>query len=318
MPASEEGGVADWRAHPWVTEGGGRVRFGLYGGLSADWARNVERVQLADELGFDSFWIADHPISHGRDPWSYLAGLAAVTRRIRLGTQVTSANYRPLALLARIVADVDRISGGRVVLGIGIGDDPRDSARLGVPYPPVAERQAALDDALRLLRPMLAGEEVALPGGESVLLKPGPAQARVPILIAGGGEKVTLRQVAEHADASNFGAGGPIGNAWTLDDVRRKYAVLREHCRAIDRPYESVLRTYAGGLFGFGEGVETREEYLTSGLGHRYLVLRADPAGAIAYYRALAETGVQYVILTGLDDPVAVRLFAERVAPAFA
>ena len=305
-----------WRTHPWVAESGGQLRFGLYG-VTNDWARDVERITLAEELGFDSFWVADHPISHGRDSWTQLAALAVVTRRIRLGTLVTSYNYRPLALLARIVADVDRISGGRVVLGIGIGDNPRDSARLGVPYPSVRERQAALGDALRLLRPMLAGEEVTLPSNESVVLQPPPMQARVPVLIAGGGEKGTLRQVAEHADASNFGAGGPIGNAWTLDDVRSKYAVLREHCQAVGRPNESVLRTYFGGLIGFGEGVETREEPFTSGLGHRYLVLRADPAGAVAHYRTLREAGVQYVIVGGLDDPASVRLFAERVLPSF-
>jgi alkanesulfonate monooxygenase SsuD/methylene tetrahydromethanopterin reductase-like flavin-dependent oxidoreductase (luciferase family) len=299
-----------------VGECGAERRFGLYG-LTGDWARDVERVRVAEEVGFDSFWIADHPISHGRDPWTYLAALAAITRRIRLGTLVTSANYRPLALLARIVADVDRISGGRVVLGVGMGDDPHDSARLGVPYPPVRERQATLEDALRLLRPMLAGEEVALPGGATVVLRPGPVQPRVPILLAGGGERVTLRQVAEHADAANFGAGGPIGKAWALDDVRRKYAVLRGHCEAIGRPYESVLRTYFGALMAFGEGVETREEYVTSGLGHRYLILRGDPAGAVGHYRALIDAGAQYVILAGLDNPAAVRLFGERVLPAF-
>jgi alkanesulfonate monooxygenase SsuD/methylene tetrahydromethanopterin reductase-like flavin-dependent oxidoreductase (luciferase family) len=298
-----------------VTESSGRVRFGLYGGLTGDWARTVERVRLAEELGFDSFWVADHPISQGRDPWSHLAGLAAVTRRIRLGTLVTSVYYRPMALLAGIVADVDRISGGRVVLGIGIGDNPRDSARLGVPYPSVGGWQDALGEALRLLRPLLAGEEIVVPGGESVVLKPGPLQARVPILLAGGGEKVTLRQVAEHADASNVGAGSPMGSAWTLEDVRRKHAVLREHCRAVGRPYGSVLRTHFVALFEFGEGVETREESFNTAIG-RYLVLRADPAGAIARYRALADAGVQYVIVAGLDDPAAMRLFGAQVLPS--
>jgi alkanesulfonate monooxygenase SsuD/methylene tetrahydromethanopterin reductase-like flavin-dependent oxidoreductase (luciferase family) len=309
------GNAAPWPVHPWVAAGH-RLRFGVYLGLIDQWSREVELAQLAEDLGFDSFWIADHPVSQGGDPWSHLAALAAVTRRLRLGTLVTSVNYRPLVLLARIVADVDRISDGRVVLGIGIGDDARDSARLAVPYPPVHERQAALGNALQLLRPLLSGEEVALPGGERLMLTPGPVQSRVPILLAGGGEKVTLRQVAEHADASNFGPGGPIGGAWTLDDVRRKYAVLREHCRATGRPYESVLRTYFGGLFELGDGVETREEPFTTAIG-RYLVLRADPGGAIAYYQALAGAGVQYVILAGLDDPATLTRFGERVMPAF-
>ena len=210
---------------------------------------------------------------------------------------------------------MDRISGGRVVLGLGIGDDPRDSARLGVPYPPVPARQAALAAALWVLRPLLAGEEAELPGGERVALTPGPAQARVPVLLAGGGERVTLRQVAEYADAANFGPGSPMGSAWTLDDVRRKYAVLRAHCEAVGRPYASVLRTHLGGL-RLEEGVETREVAVTSALGHRYLGLGADPAGAAAHYHALTDAGVQYVIVQGLQDPATVRLFGERVLPA--
>jgi len=311
------GAPSEWSGgppHPWVAAAGARLRVSLYG-LTHDWARDVERVQLAEALGFDAVWVADHPLSHGRDPWTYLAALAAVTRRLRLGTLVTSANYRPLALLARIVADVDRISGGRVVLGIGIGDNPRDAARLGVPYPPVPARQAALAAALRVLRPLLAGAEAELPGGERLRLDPPPAQERVPVLLAGGGERVTLRQVAEHADAANFGAGSPMGRAWTLADVRRKYAALRAHCQAVGRPYASVLRTYSSGLV-LEEGGEPREEPVTSALGHRYLILRGDPAGVAAHYRTLADAGVQYLIVQGLADPAAVRRFGERVLPA--
>jgi alkanesulfonate monooxygenase SsuD/methylene tetrahydromethanopterin reductase-like flavin-dependent oxidoreductase (luciferase family) len=123
------------------------------------------------------------------------------------------------------------------------------------------------------------------------VIRPGPSQApRVPILVAGGGEKVTLRQVAQYADASNFGAGNTIGSAWTLDDVRRKYVALRGHCEAVGRPYDSVLRTYFGGVLEFGEGVQTREEHFRTAFG-QYLVLHGDPKGAVAHYRALVDAG---------------------------
>jgi alkanesulfonate monooxygenase SsuD/methylene tetrahydromethanopterin reductase-like flavin-dependent oxidoreductase (luciferase family) len=304
-------------AHPWVAEGARRVRFGLYGGLTPDWSRSLEWVQLAEELGFDSFWLPDHPVAHGRDCWTYLAALATGTRRIRLGSLVSCVYYRPTALLARIVADVDMISNGRIVLGLGIGDVEREFAQLGLVYPPVRERQAALGDALQVLPRLLGGEEVTLWGThvrvDGAVIRPGPSQEpRVPILVAGGGEKVTLRHVAQYADASNFGAGDTIGNAWTLDDVRRKYLALQGHCEDVGRPYDSVLRTYFGGVVEFGESVQTREEHFSTAAG-QYLVLHGDPKGALAHYRALVDAGVRYFIIVGLSDAKALRLFADQV-----
>jgi len=308
--------------HPWVAEGARLVRFGVYGGLLPDWSRGLEWVQLAEELGFDSFWMADHPVAHGRDCWTYLAALATRTSRIRLGSLVSCVYYRAPALLARMVADVDIISNGRVVLGLGIGDVEREFAQLGLVYPPVRERQTALGEMLEVLPGLLRGEEVTLSGTylrvDGAVIRPGPLQEPyVPILVAGGGEKVTLRQVAKYADASNFGAGNTMGSAWTLDDVRRKYDALRGHCEAVGRPYDSVLRTYFGGVLEFGESVNTREERFSTAFG-QYLVLHGDPKGAVAHYRALVDAGVRYVILVGLADPQALRLFAEQVVPEVA
>jgi alkanesulfonate monooxygenase SsuD/methylene tetrahydromethanopterin reductase-like flavin-dependent oxidoreductase (luciferase family) len=293
------------------------VRFGLYGVLKPDWARTLELAQLAEELGFDSFWLADHPMAHRRECWTYLAALATGTHRIRLGSLVSCVFYRAPALLARIVADVDTVSNGRVVLGLGIGEIEREFAQLGLAYPSVPERQAALGEALQVLPRLLGGEEVTTWGAhirmDTAVIRPGPSQQpRVPILVAGGGERVTLRQVAQYADASNFGAGNTIGSAWTLDDVSRKYAALRGHCEAVGRPYDSVLRTYFGGVFEFGEGVPTREDNFSTAFG-QYLVLHGDPKGAVAHYRALVDAGARYFIVVGLDDPKALRLFAEHV-----
>ncbi len=180
--------------HPWVAEGARQVRFGLYGGLTPDWPRSLEWVQLAEELGFDSFWLADHPVAHGRDCWTYLAALATGTRRIRLGSLVSCVYYRAPALLARIVADVDLISSGRIVLGLGIGDVEGEFAQLGLAYPPVRERQAALEEALKVLPRLLHGEEVTLRGAhfrvDSAVIRPGPCQEpRVPILVAAAAKK---------------------------------------------------------------------------------------------------------------------------------
>ena len=100
-------------------------------------------AQMAEGLGFDSFWRTDHPMV-GHDCWTTLAALAAVTRTIRLGTQVSCVAYRSPALLARMAADIDAISHGRLVLGLGSGDMPREFQQLGLAYSTIQERQAAL------------------------------------------------------------------------------------------------------------------------------------------------------------------------------
>jgi alkanesulfonate monooxygenase SsuD/methylene tetrahydromethanopterin reductase-like flavin-dependent oxidoreductase (luciferase family) len=286
------------------------VRFGLFhGGLpSDDWPANRTWVRLAEELGFDSFWLADHPLSMRFDSWTQLAALAAVTDRIRLGTLVTCTYYRSALLLARIVADVDRISGGRVVLGIGSGSNQREIAQFAGSEQSVPQRLAAFRAMLRVLGPLLAGEEVELPNGQRAAIKPAAAQQpRVPILIGGGGEQVTLRLAARYADASDF-------TAPTLDELRRKYAVLRRHCEAVGRPYDSLLRTHYRPLVEFGEGVRTREEPDARGR----LQLHVDPAGAVTYFRSVIEAGACYLLVggAGLGTPDALRLFAERVIPA--
>ncbi len=112
-------------------------------------------AQMAEGLGFDSFWRTDHPMV-GHDCWTTLAALAAVTRTIRLGTQVSCVAYRSPVLLARMAADIDAISHGRLVLGLGSGDMPREFQQMGLAYPTIQERQAALEEAIRIIRPRLA------------------------------------------------------------------------------------------------------------------------------------------------------------------
>jgi alkanesulfonate monooxygenase SsuD/methylene tetrahydromethanopterin reductase-like flavin-dependent oxidoreductase (luciferase family) len=108
-----------WTPHPWVAEAARGVRFGVDLGPAPDGAASVEWAQMVEELGFDSFWLRDHPARAPEDPFTYLAAIAASTRRIRLGTLVACALYRHPILLARVAADVDRLSGGRLILGLG-------------------------------------------------------------------------------------------------------------------------------------------------------------------------------------------------------
>jgi alkanesulfonate monooxygenase SsuD/methylene tetrahydromethanopterin reductase-like flavin-dependent oxidoreductase (luciferase family) len=317
--------------HPWVGEGERRIRFGIaYGAQdpSSTWTETRDYVQTIEGLGFDSFWAIDHPSASvsGADCWTTLAVLAASSRTIRLGPLVSCVYYRNPALLARMAADVDRLSEGRLVLGLGIGDNQSEFARLGIPFPPASERQQALDETIRIVRGLWGTEPFTFGGRHfqvaEAYVRPGPVQQPyVPLLIAGGGERGTLRQVAQYADASNFGAHRNIGGAFTRDDVVRKLDVLRTRCEEQGRPYEAVLRTHTTLLLFLAETDAalqeklaavpraTREHFAPS-------TMAGTPRDVIRYFRTLVEAGMQYFItFIYPKDVETVRLLAEQVVP---
>ena len=312
--------------HPWVVEGQGRIRFGVAYGPRTDWAETAAFVQEVEALGFDSYWVMDHPVS-GFDAWSTLAALAAVTTRLRLGPLVSCVFYRSPAQLARLAADVDLMSGGRLVLGLGGGNHAREFAKLGLPFPGTAERLAAVEETVRIVQG-LWGSEVLTFGGDhvrvaSTILRPGPVQQpHVPLLIAGGGEKVTLRQVARYGDASNFSPHAQAGSAFRAADVRRKLEALRRHCRSFGRPYESILRTQVAVPVVLAETPSALAAKLAAipervRRGYASSTLAGLPDDAVAYYQGLAKAGLTYFI-AGIygNDIETVRLLAEQVAPA--
>jgi alkanesulfonate monooxygenase SsuD/methylene tetrahydromethanopterin reductase-like flavin-dependent oxidoreductase (luciferase family) len=309
-----------------VTEGRGRLRFGVMCGPEADWPALRDFAQRAEELGFDSYWASDHPTTRP-DGWMNLAALAACTRRLRLGTMVSCAYYRGPLVHARLAADLDRLSGGRAVLGLGSGWSPTEFAQLGLPFPGAAERARVLRTALDLVERLWAGEAVTRDDGLVRLagagIRPLPAQ-RVPVLVAGGGEHTTLRLVAEYADASNIGEFAASGGAVTLDDVRRKLEALRAHCAAAGRPYDSVLRSHYAVPVLLAETEAAREAKLAAvpaGVrdAARAPYLPRTPAGAVAYYRGLAGAGLTYFVARIVGNDVeTVDLLARRVIPELA
>jgi len=343
-PAIEPQGPA---AHPWVAEARHTVGFSLVGAFLRGWAELRDFVVRAEELGFDAYWANDHP-SRSMDCWTQLAALAAVTTRIRLISLVSCVYYRSPVLLARQAADVDLVSGGRLVLGLGIGDDVAEFRQLGLDFPAPAERLDALAETIDVTRGLwdspltrhrLAGAQV----------RPGPVQQpRVPILIGGGGERTTLRLVARYADVSNFGAHEWTGGAFGVDDVRRKCDILRQDCLALARatsdPYTRLsLLTIAQRLHTMANGSAVefdsilRSHYTplltlagtASELERKRRAARIPDAGlrtapvfatvedAIAHYQALVDAGMQYFLAT-VDgrDAETVDLVARRLRPA--
>jgi F420-dependent oxidoreductase-like protein len=181
--------------------------------------------------------------------YTTLGYLAAHTSVVRLGALVTGVTYRHPGLLAKIVATLDRLSGGRAVLGIGAAWYEREHRGLGVPFPPVAERFERLEETVRICLQMWDPDDNAPFGGahyqlaETRCVPPPASKPRPEIMIGGGGEKKTLKLVARYADACNLIAVSP-------EVVAHKLDVLRRHCDDAGRDYAQIRKTatYAGVL----------------------------------------------------------------------
>jgi alkanesulfonate monooxygenase SsuD/methylene tetrahydromethanopterin reductase-like flavin-dependent oxidoreductase (luciferase family) len=317
--------VAARRTHPWAARGRETIRFGLAYGPRSDWLECRDLVQEAEDLGFDSYWTMDHPTS-GIDCWTLLSALAVTTSMIRLGVAVNCIFYRPPALLARMAADVDRLSGGRLILGLGIGNHEKEFTKLGIPFLPVSERQEALAETLQIVEGLWESTPFTYTGKyfrvREATLRPGPVQQpHVPLLLAGGGERVTLRQVAQFADVANFGADKRVGSAFTPADIVRKYGVLRQHCATLGRTYDSILRSYSAAPVLVAETrakIMAKLEAIPAHIrqGYATSTVIGTPDEICSYYQALVTAGVRYFIV-GLfgHDLETVRLLARWVVP---
>ena len=172
-----------------------------------------------------------------------LSGSRRGDAAIRLGTQVSCVAYRNPVLLARMAADIDAISHGRLVLGLGSGDMPREFQQMGLAYPTIQERQVALEEAIGIIRPLLRGETVTFAGthyrAEGAVLRPLVQQPYIPLLIAGGGERTTLRYVAQYADMSSMAgaswAGGSTRPLMSATSSRACSAAVRRLAVPTDR-----------------------------------------------------------------------------------
>jgi alkanesulfonate monooxygenase SsuD/methylene tetrahydromethanopterin reductase-like flavin-dependent oxidoreductase (luciferase family) len=314
-------------AHTWVTEGKQKVRFGiLLMDSLQDWNAACQVVQFIESLGYDSLWVPDHPGTGVADCWTALAVFATTTSKIRLGSAVSCVSFRSPWHLARLAADVDRLSNGRLILGIGIGDNMEEFQMLDIPLSGIRTRQKVLEETIQIVQGLWNEPSFTYKGNyfqaRNAFIAPGPIQQPyVPVLIAGGGEQVTLRQVAQYADMSNFAAHSWTGSAFSLEDITRKYRALRAHCEATGRPYDAILRSYStvALLARTPSAVEVKKA--ADPLGIRDFLLSSTVAGTpsevIPYYQALVDCGVQY-FMVGVysQDRETLSLLAEEVIPA--
>ena len=232
---------------------GWKMELASIDGAEAKWNKAVEIAQLAETLGYDSIWLYDHfhnvpkPAHEAVfEMWTTIAAISQRTSRVRLGQMVGCNSYRSPALLAKITSTIDVISGGRLDWGIGAGWYELEYRGYGYDFPKPKDRIGMLKESVEIVKSMWSQPETTYDGQYYKLVRancdPKPLQQpHPPVWIGGGGEQLTLRVVAQHADCSNFG-GKP--QEWA-----RKREILKGHCAAVGRDEDTIRKTWSPELF---------------------------------------------------------------------
>lgn len=225
------------------------IRFGIQASQqNTTWKDLCEVWELIDELGFDTAWNFDHFFPILSDPsgpcfeaWVSLTGLAARTKHVQIGTLVNGNTYRNPAVLANMGATLDHVSGGRFILGLGGGWFEQEHVAYDIPFYTTAERIRRLDESLQIIKGLWTQKQFTFEGRyyqiKDAYCEPKPLR-RPPIMIGGGGEKMTLKVAARHADIWNtFGSPAVF---------KHKIDVLREHCDAVGRDFNEIEISWSG------------------------------------------------------------------------
>jgi F420-dependent oxidoreductase-like protein len=297
-------------------------------GAEAKWAKTVDIAVLAEELGYDSVWVYDHfhnvPVpAHEAvfECWTVMAAISQRTSRVRLGQMVGCAPYRNPGLLAKITSTVDVISGGRLDWGIGAGWYDNEFRGYGYEFPEAKVRIGLLRETVEIVKAMWSEPDVSYDGRyyqlDGAQCDPKPLQRpHPPIWIGGGGEQLTLRVVARHADRSNFG-GKPR-------EFAHKCEVLKQHCKDVGRDYDEIMKTISGEVFVR----ETEQEIVEAGTRSMWGEpfeswsegnLVGTPEQVSEKIQAYVDLGCTGFVPWCSDYPgdQSLRLFAEKVIPNF-
>lgn len=222
------------------------MKFSAWPRTANPWSDVLAQCQHVARSAWEGIWVADHFMPNLQDNsgptgecWTILSALAASVPGARLGSLVVGNTYRNPAVLAKQVAQVDVISGGRVILGLGAGWQENEHAAYGIPFYTVGGRLRRLEEAVQIVRSLFDNERTTFEGKYYTItdapLSPKPVQAKLPILIGGGGETMTMRIAAQYADEWNI-----WGTSATL---KQKGEVLERHCEALGRDPAEIKRS---------------------------------------------------------------------------
>jgi F420-dependent oxidoreductase-like protein len=298
-------------------------------------------ARAADNGPWESVWVYDHfhtvPVPTDEathEAWSLMAALAASTDRVRLGQMCTCMGYRNPAYLAKVAATIDVISGGRVEMGIGGGWYEHEWRAFGYGFPGAGDRLGMLDEGVQIMRQMWTAGTATLDGKhyqvDGAIGRPLPLQdGGIPLWIAGGGEKKTLRIAAQYAQYTNFDA--------TPETFRHKSEVLAAHCRDAGTDFDAIVRSGNYNVV-IGETEKDVQDKLAWMRAHYQPLISADrletsaaqfasgpmvgtPEQLVERLTAARDMGMTYAIGHFLDaayDRGSVDLFAREVIPALA
>ena len=300
----------------------------------------MKRLALHADAGkWESIWVYDHfhtvPVpSHEatHEAWSLMSAFGAVTERVRLGQMCTCMGYRNPAYLAKVAATVDHVSGGRVEMGIGGGWYEHEWNAYGYGFPEIGDRLRMLDEGVQIMRQAWSTGSATLDGRyyrvNGAIVRPLPLQlAGIPLWIAGGGEKVTLRIAAQYGRYTNFGG--------TPEEFTHKSEVLRGHCERLGTDFDAITRsTNFNTVVGrdeaeVAERIRAIEDRLTRYVGpERAATAVADlrngaglagtPEQLVEKLRAREQLGMTYAITYFAEaayDTSGIELFEREVLP---
>ena len=277
-----------------------------YPGGPAHLGETLGRIaQDAEAAGLYSVWVMDHwwqlpgigpKEMEMLEGYSALSYIAALTKRVKLGTLVTGVTYRHPGVLVKTATTLDVLSGGRAYFGVGAAWNEDEHLGLGIPFPPLKDRFEMLEETLQIALQMWSGNVAPFEGKHYHLAEtlnvPNTLQPpHPPIMIGGTGEQKTFRLIAKYADACNIFA--RLG----MDGLRDKYAVLRERCDEVGRPYSEIEKTTLSTL------AVTKDGKLPDGIDDARVEVMT-PTQAIEYFHELAELGTDHAIFNSALTPV--------------
>ncbi len=278
-----------------------------------------------ERLGYHSLWIDDHLMfkdSPILECWTTLSALSSKTRTIRLGTMATCNSFRHPALLAKMAATIDNISQGRLELGIGSGIQQTEHVSYGLPFPKPSDRTSKLNESVEILKKMWTQEKTSYAGKhykiDEAFCEPKPVQKpHPPITIAGGGEKLTLKVTAQHADRYDW------GYLPSIEQYKHKLAVLQKYCKAIGRDHREIEKScWPGGQVFIASQRRELDESLSQRKPRNMSMsdfaktnLAGTPEQCLRSIQQYVDLGVTFFMLLFGDLPSTdgLRLFAETI-----
>ena len=304
----------------------GKVEFAFWSPQAGATVKTLlDRAEMAERLGYHSFWLVDHFWTLGLpdvdllEAMAMMSAIAARTERVRIGTLVLCNSFRNPALLAKSLTTIDHISNGRLEVGLGAGWMEQEYRANGYEFPSVGTRLRQLEEGLQILKAMFTENRANFKGRYYTVTdapnNPKPIQKpHPPIMIGGAGEKVMLRLVAKYADRWNCPAG--------YRDFKKTLGVLHEHCRAVARdPKEITVSEQLMVCIGANKAEADQKWEMAKGRKpFSFTAVKGTPDEVIKQLRERVAWGITMftIMFADMAPPQTVELFAREVMPAFA